>query len=97
MTAYYPHGKPDPTEYAPFYNDYIKLVDEVDIVQALEQQMSKVSARWRDINSASTLMLHPPYTWKLARSPGASVRRRAGLWLPRHAVFSRRHDRTTRL
>ncbi len=60
-----PHSRPISTEYAPYQEAYVKLVTETDILSALEQQLRQVVDEWSRIDSKTSLMRHPPYTWSL--------------------------------
>jgi hypothetical protein len=57
--------RPSPTEYAPFYETYVRLVAEDDILAALEAQLGDVLALLRPVPEAAGAVRHPPYTWSV--------------------------------
>jgi DinB family protein len=65
MSTGRPHRLPLPTEFAPYQATYLKLVDELDILAALEKQLRQVIDEWSRIDSKTALVRHPPYTWSL--------------------------------
>jgi hypothetical protein len=62
--------RPDPTEYAPFYTDYVNLVSEADIQAALTVQLDEVSSLLRPVPEAVGNLRHPPYTWSVKEVVG---------------------------
>jgi hypothetical protein len=65
MATCCPHSRPISTEFAPNHGAYVKLVEETDILAALEQQLRLVTDEWSRIDPKTSLMRHPPYTWSL--------------------------------
>jgi hypothetical protein len=55
--------RPTPEEYAPFYETYVKLVPEVDVVSALESQLDDSLFLLHSISEDDSLLRHAPYTW----------------------------------
>ena len=55
--------RPDSTEYAAFYEKYVSLVTEADVVAALAAQLDEMLAFLRSIPEAQAGVTHPPYTW----------------------------------
>jgi hypothetical protein len=60
-----PTERPDRSEYESFYDSYIKLIGDGDIVEALSRQLDEVVPEWSRIDDQTSLMRHPPYTWSL--------------------------------
>jgi hypothetical protein len=56
-------GKPDSTEYAPYYGKYTMLVPEEDILSVMESQLEETGKFLRGISEETSLLKHPPYTW----------------------------------
>src|SRR3954449_4686728 len=56
-------GRPTPDEYAPFYEAYVKLVTEGDVLAALETQLDDTLFLLHSIAEDDSLVRHPPYTW----------------------------------
>ena len=65
MATCCPHSRPISTEFAPSHAAYVKLVEETDILAALEQQRRQVIDEWSRIDAKTALMRHAPYTWSL--------------------------------
>src|SRR3954467_2955161 len=56
-------GRPTPDEYAPFYETYVKLVPEGDVLATLETQLDDTLFLLHSISEEDSLLRHPPYTW----------------------------------
>src|SRR5689334_2824348 len=56
-------GRPDPSEYAPYYSKYLAHVPEDDILTALGEQMESTLALLRAAPEAKASVRHPPYAW----------------------------------
>jgi DinB superfamily len=65
MVTSCPHSRPISTEFAPYQEAYIKLVEETDILAALELQLRQVVDEWSRIDAKTSLVRHSPYTWSL--------------------------------
>jgi hypothetical protein len=63
-------SRPDPTEYASFYETYIKLVPEQDILAELERQIEGTLALLRGVSAAEAGTRHAPYTWSVKEVVG---------------------------
>jgi len=48
-------GRPEPTEYASFYADYVKRADTDNVIDALEKQIGEVTSVIRRIPDSATL------------------------------------------
>lgn len=55
--------KPEPTEYAGFFANYVNLVTEADPLPVLASQLEEASAFLRTVSEADAGVLHAPYTW----------------------------------
>ena len=55
--------RPAPTEFGPFYTDYIALVPENDILPAMASQLDEMLALLRSVSEAESMVRHAPYTW----------------------------------
>jgi hypothetical protein len=58
-------SRPEATEYAPFYANYIALVPDGDIVDVLEEQRRELVALLRDTSEEQGNTRHAPYTWSV--------------------------------
>src|SRR5690242_6154812 len=55
--------RPDPSEYAPFYESYLAQVPESDVVMALREGLSATRELLRGVSDEEAMRIHPPYTW----------------------------------
>jgi hypothetical protein len=62
--------RPAPSEYAPYYANYIDLVPEEDILAALEAQLAETLAVLRPAPESQGNVRHPPYTWTVKEVVG---------------------------
>src|SRR5438128_1821573 len=58
-------SRPDATEYASFYANYVALVPETDILAALEKQGEEIVTMFRGVGEEVGNTRHPPYTWSV--------------------------------
>lgn len=63
-------SRPDPTEYAPPFETYIKLVPEQDILTQLTLQIESTVALLRDLSEAEAETRHVTYTWSIKEVVG---------------------------
>jgi hypothetical protein len=63
-------SRPDPAEYAPSYEPYIRLVPEGDILTHLEQQIEDTASLLRDVSESEAGTRHAPYTWSIKEVVG---------------------------
>jgi len=63
-------ARPEPTEYAPFYATYVKLVPEGDILTTLETQLVEMLDLLRPVSEVESLVRHAPYTWSTRQVVG---------------------------
>lgn len=57
--------RPSTTEYARYYDKYIALVPEDDILSALEAQLGDMLALLRGVPESQGNVRHPPHTWSI--------------------------------
>lgn len=57
--------RPQPSEHAPYYSRYIDLVDDGDILAALESQRVEMQAMFSTTSDEVGPVTHPPYTWSV--------------------------------
>lgn len=62
--------RPKPGDYAEFYETYVKLVPEADILPAMGEQFDNLLAFLRSVPEADAGVLHAPYTWTLKQVVG---------------------------
>ncbi|MBI3409654.1 MAG: DinB family protein [Planctomycetes bacterium] len=62
--------RPQPSEHAPYWERYIKLVPEDDIVAAMEAQLADTMPFLRSVPENRARELHPPYTWTIKEVVG---------------------------
>lgn len=62
--------RPNPTEYAPYYEKYIALVPEDDVLAAMEAHLGDVLALLRPVPEEQGNVRHPPYTWSVKEVVG---------------------------
>jgi hypothetical protein len=62
--------RPGPTEYAPFYANYIAHVPEEDVLAALETQLADMLALLRAVPEEQGDVRHAPYTWSVKEVVG---------------------------
>ena len=63
-------ARPEPTEYALHYGNYIRLVEEEDILGALRTEFERTLELLRSIPEDESLRRHPPYTWSIREVVG---------------------------
>ena len=62
--------RPEATEYAGFYQKYVDLVPEADVLPAMAAQLDEMLAFLRAVPEASAQVCHPPYTWTVKEVVG---------------------------
>jgi hypothetical protein len=62
--------RPGPTEFAAFYQGYVDLVPEANVLAAMAAQLEEVGAFLRAVPEASAGVLHAPYTWTVKQVVG---------------------------
>ena len=62
--------RPDPTEYAHYYDAYVRLVHEDDVASAMEQEGARTLALIRATPEDESLVRHAPYTWSVREVVG---------------------------
>ncbi|QVL32977.1 DinB family protein [Telmatocola sphagniphila] len=65
--------KPQKSEYGRFYDTYIDLVNEEDVLPALEKGPAETIPFLRTVSEAVSKIVHPPYTWNLKQVLGHMI------------------------
>src|SRR5438046_2011713 len=63
-------GRPDPSEHAPYYGKYIALVQENDILAAMEEQRKKTADFLRALPETSGDKRYAPGKWTVKQVVG---------------------------
>ncbi len=58
-------SRPNVTDYATFYETYVSLVPEDDVLQAMKSQTDELFPFLRGITEQVACLRHPPYTWSV--------------------------------
>src|SRR5262249_49311650 len=58
------------TEYAPYFERYVALVPENNIVEAMEAQIGEMQRLLGEVPESQANMRHPPYTWTIKEVVG---------------------------
>jgi uncharacterized damage-inducible protein DinB len=66
-------GKPDVSEYAPYYGRYVSLVAGDDVLRALGDQIEQTLATLRGVTSERSLERYAPGKWSLRQVVGHVV------------------------
>ncbi|HUP47002.1 MAG TPA: DinB family protein [Thermoanaerobaculia bacterium] len=64
------HRRPDPTEFAPYFQRYLDLVPEDDILAALEKQMHETAAILGRVNEERSTYRYAPGKWTIKQVVG---------------------------
>jgi hypothetical protein len=65
--------RPDPSEYAPYYDTYIRLVDEGDIAETLARQIDGTLAFYRSISDEQSRGRYAPDKWTVKQVMGHMI------------------------
>jgi DinB superfamily len=63
-------GRPEPTEHAPYYAQYIAHVPEDNIVSAMKSGTASTLAFLAGVPESAAGVCHPPYTWTIKQVVG---------------------------
>jgi hypothetical protein len=63
-------SRPESTEYVPYFEKYVNLVPEGDILAHLEQQIGATVDLLRDVSEPVAETRHAPYTWSVKEVVG---------------------------
>lgn len=63
-------GRPDPSEYAPYYEKYVSLVEGEDVLRALGDQIGQTLATLRGVSPEDSLARYAPGKWSLREVVG---------------------------
>ena len=66
-------GRPQPGEYLAYFDTYISLVDETEILPALESQLEALQTFTKSIPAEQLDVLHAPYTWTIKQVYGHCI------------------------
>ena len=58
-------SRPNATDYATFYETYVSLVPEDNVLQAIKSQTDELFPFLRGIAEDVACLRHPPYTWSV--------------------------------
>ena len=65
-------GRPTTHEYPKYYEPYMKLVSETDLLLGLRDQIAEISDVL-DVEESQAEVLHPPYTWTIKQVVGHMI------------------------
>ncbi len=63
----------DVSEYQPYYEPYIGLVTETDILEALKTQLDELTGVLSTLSADLANQIHPPYTWSIKQVIGHCI------------------------
>ena len=63
-------GRPDKSEYAEYYGNYINLVSDAEILNQLASQIGEFRNVLDSISEDQASVLHEPYTWTIKQVVG---------------------------
>jgi hypothetical protein len=63
-------ARPSPTDYAAYYEKYVALVPEADVVSALRSEIEKTQAFLQSVPESESTVRHAPYTWSFREVVG---------------------------
>jgi len=63
-------SRPEATEYAPFYANYMSLASEDDVLPALTRQLEEMLGLLRGLPESIANTRHAPYTWSVKQVVG---------------------------
>lgn len=65
-----PSHRPASDEYAEFYETYVRLVPEADLLDVLSDQVEVIQAELNQIDDPTASMIHPPFEWTIKQVVG---------------------------
>ena len=63
-------GRPEPSEYAPYYEKYVRLVEGEDVLRAIGDQIGQSLATLRGVSPEDSLGRYAPGKWSLREVVG---------------------------
>jgi hypothetical protein len=63
-------ARPEATEFAPYFQTYISLVTEPDIMAALHSQLGSFQMLAQYVTGDMETQVHPPYSWTIRQVVG---------------------------
>lgn len=73
MTTSNPFGRPHPEEYLDYFEAYISLVGNGNIIEILESQVSTIRETLNSISTEQAELVHAPYSWTIKQVVGHCV------------------------
>ena len=70
MSTPYLSQRPAVDEYFEYYDKYIRLVPDGDVIQTASKQLNDASLTLREITEQDSTILHAPYTWTIKQVLG---------------------------
>jgi len=62
--------RPDPSEYAPYYERYVALVPEHEILTSMRSDLAETVSFLSGVPEEESCLRHPPYTWSVKEVVG---------------------------
>jgi len=62
--------RPDPSEYAPYYEKYVALVPEHEILTPMRSDLAETVSFLSGVPEEESCLRHPPYTWSVKEVVG---------------------------
>jgi hypothetical protein len=62
--------RPDPSEFAPSYANYVALVPEYDILAAMHTDLTETASFLSGVKESDACLRHPPHTWSVKEVVG---------------------------
>ncbi len=69
----YATKRPANDEAAEFYDTYIRLVPEGNVIELANSQVEELQTVFRDLSETDAMTLHPPYTWTIKQVVGHMI------------------------
>jgi len=66
-------NRPEATEYSEYFETYISLVDDTNILEALAAQTTELQEFFSSVAASELEVLHEPYTWTLKQVLGHCI------------------------
>lgn len=62
--------RPNADEYYSYYETYVRLVGETDLLQQAADQIGELTELFAGVSEADAMVVHPPYTWTIKQVVG---------------------------
>ncbi len=63
-------SRPNSADYAAYYDKYVSLVPEDDVLSAMRSETARTSAFLKGVSDEDATRRHPPYTWSIKEVVG---------------------------